>query len=200
MITKGLSENKLYNSDAVIFLFFKAQSLRILKYLKILQRRKNGKEQVNMNKLFSDKPKIPTFLNNPYFYGMRYLIFILLLFIYPAITFSQTRADYEAAINKFQGFYNHFEPDSICNMFAHYSGKPEACLYNKEHLLSLAKQYGRMKSYQYYIQKDSIALFKIEFIRSMHIMAISLNKQNKLETLLFKTTTTYIDSLLAKKQ
>jgi len=40
----------------LFFFFFKAQKLRILKYLKILQRRKNGKEQGNMNKLFPDKP------------------------------------------------------------------------------------------------------------------------------------------------
>jgi len=40
------------NFYAVIFLFFKAKRLQIVNYLKIFQRRKNGKEQVKMPELF----------------------------------------------------------------------------------------------------------------------------------------------------
>ena len=53
---KGLSRNKLFNSGSLYFFFNPWGKLRLLKYLKFSQWRKNGKEQVNMNIYFLTTP------------------------------------------------------------------------------------------------------------------------------------------------
>jgi len=42
-------------------------------------------------------------------------------------------------------------------------------------------------------------LFKTQFIRSTHIMAVTIDKEDKFEKFVFKTTPGYLDSLVSKK-
>src|ERR1035437_6484622 len=108
---------------------------------------------------------------------MRYLLFILLFFICPSVVFAQTKADYETAMGKFRNCYNNRQADSICNMFSKNAWKTDTCLFNKERLKVLTDQYGYMKSCLWLMQKDRVTLFKTQFIRSTHIIAITLDKE-----------------------
>ena len=64
IIALELSRNKIFYSGALFFFFSFFGKLRILKYLKILQGRNNGKERVNMNIYFLTTPLCPNYRQN----------------------------------------------------------------------------------------------------------------------------------------
>ena len=130
---------------------------------------------------------------------MRIILVISLFLVGQSVAFAQSRADYETAIAKFRGFYNNIQSDSICNMFAKTAGQSGNCEFDKAHLKPITDQYGYMKSCQVFLERDGMTLFKTQFIRSTHIMAVSLNKENKFEKFVFKASTNLIDSLVSKK-
>jgi transcription termination factor Rho len=130
---------------------------------------------------------------------MKNLLLILLFLISTSTVFAQTKADYETAIAQFQHYYNYQRADSICGMFAKKSNKQDTCLFIKDRLKLLTDQYGYMRSCTWLMQKDRVTLFKTQFIRSTHIMAVTLNKENKFEKFVFKITTGNLDSLVSKK-
>jgi hypothetical protein len=130
---------------------------------------------------------------------MRNILLIFLFLISPSIAFAQSRADYETTIAKFRSFYNNIQSDSICNMFSKKTPQPDNCEFDKAHLKAITGQYGYMKSCQVFLERDGTTLFKTQFIRSTHIMAVSLDKENKFEKFIFKASTSFIDSLASKK-
>ena len=130
---------------------------------------------------------------------MRYSLLILIFSILSTTAFAQSRADYETTIEKFRRFYNNIQSDSICNMFSKKTMQPGNCEFDKANLKAITSQYGYMKSCQVFLERDGITLFKTQFIRSTHIMAVSLNRENKFEKFVFKASTSLIDSLVSKK-
>jgi len=117
---------------------------------------------------------------------------------------SRTTADYEEVMGNFKKFYNNQQTDSIVNMFE--SPEQTKDWFTKDMLDGLVKDYGKMVSYKYltltevYPDEDyGVAIFKIEYDRSIVTMGISLNKNNKMGTFRFSTSSPYIDKQLAKE-
>lgn len=112
--------------------------------------------------------------------------------------FSQSKADYEHTMNKFMKFYNHNQADSIRNMFSDSYAKLKDRLMPMDLLLELKKKYGKMESYKYIgvTPEDTVTIFKTVFTKHKQATGILLNKENKMETFRFETTSEEIDSLL----
>ncbi len=115
---------------------------------------------------------------------------------------SRSNTDYESVMEKFKTFYNKLKADSVDNMFSN----PERMksFLSAEELGRLQKEYGVMISYKYVAQDDGdgqqdVALFKMVFDKSVHMMGISIDKNNKLLNFRFETSSPNIDKLLAKE-
>jgi hypothetical protein len=112
-------------------------------------------------------------------------------------------AEYEHVIEQFKNYYTRQSADSISNMFSDIWGAQKKSLFTAQYLSDILKDYGAMISYQY-LDRDSgdgdndVALFKVVFDKSVHVMGISLDKSNKIENFRFETSSPYIDKLLAK--
>lgn len=136
---------------------------------------------------------------------MKNLFSCLLFLVQPIIGFSQTKSDYEHVVGQFMKFYNQNQPDSIISLYSDSWGEMKKTLWSKTKNNKTTGKYGKMKSYKYLeLYKptdgdgggDGLAFFKVVFTKSIHIMGITLNKQNQLETFRFKTSDPHIDSLL----
>lgn len=115
--------------------------------------------------------------------------------------FSQSKADYEHAMNKFMTFYNHNQADSITNMFSDSWAKRKNLLMPMDEVLKLKKQYGEMKSYKYIgiTQEDTVTIFRTVFAKHTQATGILLDKENKMETFRFETTSEEIEKMLKRK-
>jgi len=128
------------------------------------------------------------------------LSIVLLLLLLPAMSFAQTKADYEHAAARFKKFYNAGQADSIANMWPESDRKNT--MWSAPLIADLHKQYGIMISYSW-LGKDpedpnDIAVFKTEFTKAMHkTTSFSLDKNNKLGTFRFITRSSSIDKMLA---
>src|SRR4051812_24199935 len=137
---------------------------------------------------------------------MKQLMVILL--ILPLMASAQTKKDYERTVGNFMKFYNNHEVDSIIGQYDEDTwGEQRKSLWSQKIDEDIKNKYGKMVSYKYIeLYKspdgdgggDGLAFFKVVFTKSTHMMAISLGKNNKLETFRFKTTSPHIDSLLRK--
>ncbi len=112
---------------------------------------------------------------------------------------AQTKADYIKAITKFQTYYNRQQCNEITNMFSDTWGAMKQTLWEESKQKHLWTDYGKMISFQYLMEEDSLAYFKTEFEKSVHMMSLSLDKANKFETFRFQTSDTHIDSVLGKR-
>jgi len=124
--------------------------------------------------------------------------------ITPAIV-THTQADYEHVLEKFKNCYNNNEADSICNMFSDDWGERKKSMWSEEINNNLMADYGKIISYKYMAMDDGdgdndVALFKIVCEKSVHVMGISLDKNNKIGTSRPETSSPYIDKLLAKEE
>jgi hypothetical protein len=129
---------------------------------------------------------------------MKQLLIILFCF-YWVQGKAQTKADYETAIVKFMQFYNGNQPDSICNLYADSWGKAKTTLWTPEKIKATKDDFGLMKSYKYMEgTPGGLLLYKVVFEKSTHAMGLSLDKNSKLLTFRFKTTSDAIEKLLQK--
>jgi pimeloyl-ACP methyl ester carboxylesterase len=112
------------------------------------------------------------------------LIFSFLAFS-TGILCAQTRADYDNVVNRFQGFYNQDQPDSVYNMF---SEKIQASLTpekTKQMLSGLHGQFGAMKSHEFSEIQGGRNFYKSVFDKSTLTLVVVLNKENRLDNFRF---------------
>ena len=133
---------------------------------------------------------------------MKNLILILLLFIQPVFAFSQTKNDFTNVVYKFIGYYNRAQSDSICRMFDDYDTDPH-CLFPPDYLKTVIAKYGKIRTFNYVgidtiSDHNRITLFKIRSDKKTFMLGLTLEKNNKLGTFRFNTSSPYIDSLLKK--
>lgn len=114
----------------------------------------------------------------------------------------KSETDYEKVMEQFKGYYNQQQADNIVNMFSN----PEQMkgFMNSKMVDELMKDYGKLISFKFLgLEGDNkyedVALFKMVCEKSVHVMGISIDKDNKLGTFRFETSSTYIDKLLAKE-
>ena len=157
--------------------------------------------------LHNDLPIPYLYYHNLYFMKRYLLTLVLLGFTFQG--FSQTKADYKHAIARFMKYYNNQEADSMANLFSDTWGSEKNSLWPKKRIEEQTIRYGKMKSYRFVESYrpangdgggDGLALFKTTFNRSKHMTALSLDKQNKIMTFRFKTSSPHIDSLLSKSE
>ena len=113
-------------------------------------------------------------------------------------------ADYENVLAKFKNFYNQNQTDSICDMFSDTWGDRKKSLWTADRNKNIKDEYGNMISYKYIATDDGdgdndVILFKTVFDNSVHMLGISIDKNNKIVTFRFETSSPYIDKLLAKE-
>ena len=115
---------------------------------------------------------------------------------------SRSRANYEQVMEKFKNYYNEQLVDSIVNMFANPAEMKS--FFSAKVMEHFNNDYGKMISYKYIgtddVDGNNDALFKMVFDKSVHMMGISIDPNNKLENFRFQTSSSYIDKLLAKEK
>lgn len=131
----------------------------------------------------------------------------LLLCAIPFISFSQTKADYENAMSKFMKFYNAGRGDSINAMFGADwdETKKTHPLWTNEQNNDLLKEYGSLQSFKF-IGIDKTDPAKVYVFKTVYSKAgekttsLTLDKENRLGTFRFITSSNGIRKLLKKAQ
>ncbi len=113
---------------------------------------------------------------------------ILLAFVATFITlysYSQTRADYDMVVKKFQSYYNHQQNDSIYNMLTD-AGKAKLTLEKTEQTFKqVFGSLGEMKAYEFTKEKEKTALYKVTFDKSVLTLVLAISTEQKLEAFRF---------------
>ena len=114
----------------------------------------------------------------------------------------QTSEDLEATLTKFKKYYNQRQVDSLCDMASDSWGEHKKTFFTAKQLASLTDKYGEMRSFKYIgcDPDDGTPLFKTVFTKSTHAMGILLDNESKFLNFRFKTSSDYIDGLLAKNK
>lgn len=108
-----------------------------------------------------------------------------------------SQLDYETAMKKWKKYYNGGQVEELQSTML------DDHFWTKDVDKEIKGEYGKMVSYSYLgLEADNryqdVALFKVEFEKSVHCMGIALDKENKITTFRFKTYSPYIDWALAK--
>lgn len=113
---------------------------------------------------------------------------ILLAFVATFISpysYSQTRADYDMVVKKFQSYYNHQQNDSIYNMLTD-AGKAKLTLEKTEQTFKqVFGSLGEMKAYEFTKEKEKTALYKVTFDKSVLTLVLAISTEQKLEAFRF---------------
>lgn len=133
---------------------------------------------------------------------MKNIIIIFLLLNIHHNAFSQTKADFENAMNRFKNFYNNNQADSIQAMFYNYKiSKRPTWLWSQERLPSIKKEYGEIQSVKYLLvdtvseKINRITLFRVKTQKDEFVTGLTLHENFYLGTFRFKTSSPYIDSV-----
>ncbi len=122
---------------------------------------------------------------------MRYIITWSLL-LSSAISFAQSKADYEQTVRKFKKFYNAKQTDSIVGLWPPNERKNMGIMLSPKSLESLHEKNGDMISFQYVGKAESdpekVTVFKAKFAKSTHAMSLTLDKNNYMATFRFHDT------------
>jgi uncharacterized protein len=110
--------------------------------------------------------------------GKRILVFFVLM-LTTGFAFSQTKQDYEAAINKFQTFYNKKQPEIIYNMFSPRVQSKMTPGKTKEMVTNMHRDLGEIKAWTFIKQDDQFSFYKLDYAKGGRlILVVCLNKEN----------------------
>lgn len=112
---------------------------------------------------------------------MKKAILSLLLLGCGSFAFAQTRVDYDAAVSRFQHFYNLNQTDSIYGMMSERAHKMLS-LDRTKLVFKQVHQYGDLKSYEYMRSDNGLYYYKSVFETTVLTFLVGLDKDNKLET------------------
>ena len=116
---------------------------------------------------------------------MKRTILLIFLFLFAANTFAQTHADVDAAVARFQIFYNNKQSDSIFNMLSGRAKNLMTLDKTRETFAQLHTQLGELNSYHYTKEDKGHSFYKAIFTNATLSLVVSLNTENKLETFRF---------------
>lgn len=135
-------------------------------------------------------------------------ISVLLVFLLPISVVAQTKTDYQHAMAKFQQFYNAGQGDSICTMFRFDNPSMQRgikSMWSNERTAEALKKFGVLKSFKYIgvdqTDVDTVRVFQTFFSKAgAKTTSLTLQKDDKLGTFRFMTTSDGIDDLLKKRK
>jgi hypothetical protein len=131
---------------------------------------------------------------------MKQISLILLLVIISFTSFGQSHANQDAEMSRFRKFYNARMDDSIRNMFSEsWANMPKEQLWSTGECTDLQKKYGEIKTFIYIGEMDddpTVKLYKVVTTKKTYATGLSIDKNNKLETFRFDTSSPYINKLL----
>ncbi len=116
---------------------------------------------------------------------MKRIIFLPILMMVTISSMAQNKNAVDAAVSKFQNFYNLQQPDSFFNML---SEKGQSTLTPEKAKLaisSLYQQYGKLVSCEKLHEDAGLATYKSTFQRITLTLLVVLGQDNKLETFRF---------------
>ncbi len=116
-----------------------------------------------------------------------------------APVFAQSHADVDAAVNKFQNFYNHQQSDSIYAMLSDRSKALMPLDKTRQTFTQLTSQLGQVQSYQFKKEEHGASYYKMVFAKATLSLIVSLDKQNRLESFRFNPYSEDTSSLLKEK-
>lgn len=112
---------------------------------------------------------------------MKKLFFTLSIFILPGISHAQSKADYEAAMDKFAKYYNQKRMNKLRKLFACDSDLTHG---QKWEIDSFCKDWGKIKDFKVTQLCDGRVRFFTTFANSNGLIqsetSFSLNKENKI--------------------
>ena len=114
----------------------------------------------------------------------KYLLPIALLRMATA-THAQSRADYNAAVSKFQTFYNANQKDSIFNQFSDRIKLLMPADKTAQMMAQLSTRLGAMGSYEFTKEEPPLSYYKTTFKNGTVSLILSLSKDNKFESFRF---------------
>ena len=113
-------------------------------------------------------------------------IFLGLILIASATNgFAQTKADYDATVQKFREYYNILQTDSIYNMLSDRGKSMMTPEKTRETFKQMFGSLGKMESCEFTKAKDNIWLYKTVFTNLTMSLAVSLDSAHKLEVARF---------------
>ncbi len=112
--------------------------------------------------------------------------------------------DYEQVMAQYKTCYNRENTSGLTNLVSDDWGEHKKTIFRSDRITDDMKGYGRLIEFKYLAQDDGdnnhdVALFKVTYDKSVHVMGISLDKNNKMLTIRGETSSTYIDKLLARE-
>jgi hypothetical protein len=134
-------------------------------------------------------------------------LFALLSFLLPIAVASQTKADYQNAMKKFQKFYNGGHGDSINAMFGHGWDQMKAIkpLWTNEDIASNSKEFGTLNSFKFIgidtLDPNRVHVFETFFSNGdVKTTSLTLGNDFGLDTFRFITSSEGINELLKKQK
>ena len=115
---------------------------------------------------------------------MKKTLFIISMLVYTSVCFGQAHTDVDAAVGRFQGYYNQLKVDSIFEMLSDRGKSLMSLEQTKTTFKQLFSQLGEMKFYEFTKEMEGAALYKTQFAKATLSLVVSV-KDNKLETFRF---------------
>ena len=106
------------------------------------------------------------------------------MLVYTSVCFGQAHTDVDAAVGRFQGYYNQLKVDSIFEMLSDRGKSLMSLDQTKTTFKQLFSQLGEMKFYEFTKEMEGAALYKTQFAKATLSLVVSV-KDNKLETFRF---------------
>ena len=121
---------------------------------------------------------------------------VLVLFLFPVISFAQQKADYEHFVRRFVKYYNNGEADSINHMSRNNDG-----MWNNLMLQGNLTKYGKIKSFTYLgidtTDPGKTVIFKIVFTKAgKKALGLTLDKSLYPGNFRFDTSDEEIERML----
>lgn len=127
--------------------------------------------------------------------GKRVLVFFLLM-LTTGFAFSQTKEDYEAAISKFQTFYNKKQPENIYNMFSQRVQNVMTPDKTKEMVTNMHRDLGEIKAHTFIKQDEQFSFYKLDYAKGGRlILVVCLNNENKFQNFRYNAYAADYDKL-----
>jgi len=117
---------------------------------------------------------------------MRKILIALFMLMNAHFAVAQTRADYDAVMNKFKDYYNRHQYDSIFSLLSEHSQSIMPQDKTTQTFSAVNGQLGAIRSCEYLKGKDSSDLYKTEFTNTTMTILVQLDKNNKINSFRFQ--------------
>jgi len=112
-------------------------------------------------------------------------ILIACFILVNAPVIAQTKADYDATMDKFKSYYNQHQYDSIYTLLSEHSQTVMPLDKTTQTFSAVNGQLGAIRSCEFSKEKDGFDLYKTEFASTTMTISLQLDKNNKINTFRF---------------